>query len=545
MQRSARLRRHARAARGVRPLRRAARRELATAVACLALGCLVAGFAQQAAAPDHFQRGEQLLRQGLWEPAIEAFSKALEIDPESARASFHLGLALRAAGRTDEGRAALADAVRRDPASERMRLHLGRALQSDGLWAESVAHFQEILKRNPASARARFGLGLALQERDDTRGALAQFRRAIDLDGKLVEARTALGVLLGNSGDLRAALAELRKALELQPEDLDVRARLGAALRALGENERAAEQFDIVLDRLHRADAPGAGRRQSRVPAITDVYGMRAQARVAFDLEGAVADYEEALARDPEPGALYYGLGQALKRLAGQARRARGHRPRVSAPATDRLLREARAVAARGDLRAARQTFERAVASAPRHAPAREALALLLDQQGDLDGAIRELTAAVDLDPQSAASRYYLGAALWYGGQPEPATAQLEQAVRLDPTHLAAGVFLFKVYDQLHRLDDARRFLVRTIALVGPQPQFDIDLGTVLLRMGRDADALGRFEAGLDSGTKPAATLELDIPIELLQSRLATRPADRRARDVLARMLERARGDRQ
>ena len=463
-------------------MRRTARSWSATraavpALAWLALGCCSAGFAQQAAAPDHFRRGERLLGQGLWEPAIEAFSKAVESDPESAR--------------------------------------------------------------------ARYGLGLALQERDDVRGARAQFRRAIALDSKLVEARTALGVLLGNSGELQAALAELRKALEMQPEDLDLRARIGAALRALGENERAVEQFDIVLARLHRAGPPGAGGRQSRVPAITDVYGMRARARVAFDLEGAVADYEEALAHDPEPRALYYGLGQALKRLAGQARRARGHRPRVSAPATDRLLREARAAAARGDLRAARQTFERAVASAPRHAPAREALALLLDQQGDLDGAIRELTAAVDLDPQSAASRYYLGAALWYRGQPEPATAQLEQAVRLDPTHLAAGAFLYKVYDQLHRLDDARRFLFRTIALVGPQPQLDIDLGTVLLRMGRDADALGRFEAGLDSGTEPAATLKLDIPIELLQSRLATRPADRRARDVLARMLERARGDRQ
>ena len=525
-------------------MRRAPCGERATAIAGLALWCSVAALAQQAAAPDQFQRGERLLRQGLWEPAIEAFSKALESVPDSARASFHLGLALRSAGRLDEGRAALAAAVRRDPASERMRLHLGRALQSDGLWTESVAHFAEILKRNPESARARLGLGLALQERDDTREALAQFRRAIALDSKLVEARTALGVLLGNSGELPAALAELRKALEMQPEDLDLRARIGAALRALGENERAVEQFDIVLARLHRAGPPGAGGRQSRVPAITDVYGMRARARVAFDLEGAVADYEEALAHDPEPGALYYGLGQALKRLAGQARRARGRPPRVSAPATDRLLREAREATARGDIPAARRTLERAVASAPRYAPAREALALVLDQQGDLDGAIRELTAAVELDPQTAASRYYLGMALWYRGQPEPATVQLERAVRLDPTHLAAGAFLYKAYDQLQRLDDARRFLFRTIALVGPQPQLDIDLGTVLLRMGRDAVALGRFEAGLDSATEAAATLDLATPIKLLRSRLVVRPADRRARDILARMLERARGAR-
>ena len=54
--------------------------------------------ARQAAAPDRFRHGKRLLRQGLREPVIAAFWKAVEIDPESARASFHLGLAMRVAG---------------------------------------------------------------------------------------------------------------------------------------------------------------------------------------------------------------------------------------------------------------------------------------------------------------------------------------------------------------------------------------------------------------------------------------------------------------
>ena len=274
--------------------------------------------------------------------------------------------------------------------------------------------FAQAVAIDPESARAHYGLGLALQERLDLRGALAAFRRAVALDGKLVTARNALGTLLANAGDPAAGVAEFRKALELQPENLGTRMNLGSALRTLGESERAAEQFDIVLDRLHRANAPDAGGRQSRVPALADVYRMRAQARVAFDLEGAVADFEAALAHDMEPLAVYHDLGQALKRLAGQARRAHGYRAPVSAPAADRLLREA--------------------------------LALLLGQQGDMDGAIRELTAAVDLDPQSAASRHYLGSALWYVGQPAAATDQLEQAVRLDPTHRAASALHAEVY---------------------------------------------------------------------------------------------------
>ena len=183
-----------------------ATRAAASALAWLALGCCGAGFAQQAAAPDHLGRGERLLGQGSWEPAVEAFAKAVAIDPESAR--------------------------------------------------------------------AHYGLGLALQERYDLRGALEAFRRAVALDGRLVTARNALGTLVANTGDPAAGVAEIRKALQVQPEDLGTRMNLGSALRTLGESERAAEQFDIVLDRLPRA----------------------------------VADFEEALAHDFEPLAVY-GLG--------------------------------------------------------------------------------------------------------------------------------------------------------------------------------------------------------------------------------------------
>ena len=55
-------------------------------------------------------------------------SQGLAIAPESVDARFNLGLALRSAGRWDEGRAAIEAAVSRDPSAERMRLELGLAL---------------------------------------------------------------------------------------------------------------------------------------------------------------------------------------------------------------------------------------------------------------------------------------------------------------------------------------------------------------------------------------------------------------------------------
>ena len=96
------------------------------------------------------------------------------------------------------------------------------------------------------------------------------------------------------------------------------------------------------------------------------------------------------------------------------------------------------------------------------------------------------------------------------------ARASLERRVR-SPRTLHFGR---RVYSGLRRLDEARRFLSQAIALAGGCPQLYIDLGTVLLRMGRNDNAVGIFKAGLDAPSATAATLELDPPIALLRSLL-------------------------
>ena len=579
MQRGSRSSSDARAAPGENLTRAAFRgvRSAAPTLACLVLCGAVAAFAQQDKASDHYRRGVELLEQGLWDPAIlafqevlrleprqagaytamgiayrrkdaweaaiEAFSKALAIAPESVEARFNLGLALRSAGRLDEGRAAIEAAVSRDPSAELMRLELGFALQQDGRWEESIAQFREILKRNPESAIAHYGRGIAHREQADFPRAIEQFRRAVEIDGELARAHDRLGAVLADSGEIRAAIAAFRKAVELKPEDLKFRMHLALALRTAGEGEQAVEQFDIVLARMRDSSARDAQRGRWPISSLAELYHYRAQARHAHDLNGAVADYEEALALNPGLPMAYYGLGQALKRLAGQAREARRRRPRVSAPDAGRLIREALGAIQGGDLQAARETLAIAVASAPRYAPARDWLGVVLSRQGDRDGAIRELTKSVELDPESAESRYLLGIALWDRGRREEAANQLETAVRLEPTKLEAYAFLGVACSELKRLDNARRFLTRAIALARDHPQLHFDLGAVFLRAGQSDKALGRFEAGLNLSSGDAAIPDMDAPIQLLRALIEARPAHTEARDILGRMLRRAGAD--
>ena len=579
MPRDSRASRNLRAALGssVRQIAFRIARSAALVLACVALWSPFDSLAQPAEASDHYQRGLQLLERQLWDPsivefrealkldpelanahtaigiaysnqddldlALEAFSDALEITPESADARFNLGLALRNAGRLDEGLAEIKAAVSRDPESERMRLELGLALQRDGLWAESIEEFREILKRDPTSALAHYWLGIAYQEQKDFQNAIDQFRRAVESDGDLVRARNSLGAVLADSGDMQAAATEFRKAIELQPDDLELRMNLGVALRTVGESAQAVEQFEFVLDRVRQSSQSGVDAQPLPMPSVAEVFHQLAKARQPLDLAGAVADYEEALAINPQRRVSYYGLGQALKRLAGNARRQRGRRPRASAPEAESLVEEARQAIGHGDIQAAREKLDEAVASAPEYAPARDALGFVLGRQGDLEGSVRELTKSVELDPESAESRYHLGVALWYQGRRDDAEEQLERAVRLDPANPQACAFLGMAYGELKRQGDARRFLARAIALAGERPQPYFDLGVVYLRTGRPDHALGLFEAGLNLPAGADSIPDLDAPIELLRSQSEEGRSLPEIHNVLGRLLGRAGAD--
>lgn len=105
------------------------------------------------AAPDRFRRGERLLRQGRREPAIAAFPKAVEIDSESARARYGLGLAWQERydhrGAFDEFRRAVAS----DGKLVAVRNALGTLLGNTGDPAAAVTEFCQTLEVQPEDLR--------------------------------------------------------------------------------------------------------------------------------------------------------------------------------------------------------------------------------------------------------------------------------------------------------------------------------------------------------------------------------------------------------
>ena len=131
--------------------------------------------------------GFVLERQGLHEEAAEAYSKALELDPESSVAHYNLGSSL----------------TRR------------------GEFAAAEPHFRAVLEKAPNS-QAYTGLGIVLWEQDRADEAVASMRAAIEADPDNATAHDQLGKMLLQQGKLEEARKELAQAKALNPKLGDV-----------------------------------------------------------------------------------------------------------------------------------------------------------------------------------------------------------------------------------------------------------------------------------------------------------------------------------
>jgi len=93
------------------------------------------------------------------EKAISEAQQAVEINPNSAQASFNLGWILRCAGRPEEGIPLLKKAIRLNPVPHVIQLDvLGRAYFLTGRYEEAVAEYKKVVKIDPDYRDAHVGL---------------------------------------------------------------------------------------------------------------------------------------------------------------------------------------------------------------------------------------------------------------------------------------------------------------------------------------------------------------------------------------------------
>lgn len=250
------------------------------------------------------------------------------------------------------------------------------------------------------------------------------------------------------------------------------------------------------------------------------------------DFEGALADYTEAIARNPSYAGAYY-LRAALWYEQGEAESAQSDYTRglqLDSTSAEALYLSGRVEMSRGNADAAVRFYNKALAIDPGYAQAYYSLGVYKGNQNDIEGAIAEYTAAIKADPQfafaygnranlyddlgrqdpalmqAALSDYAMAIKLeplyyqayynrgyayrWYLNEPSKALADFEMATKLRPTSAEA---FCELGNTRNTLGDPQGGLVDTTQAITLDPEYACAYYT----RGRIQNILGRYSEAI------------------------------------------------
>jgi tetratricopeptide (TPR) repeat protein len=335
-----------------------------------------------------FAAGIGLARQGKTAEAIEAFRRAIALDPDLVEAHFSLGVLLARQGRANYGAAMreFLEVLRRNPRDVDARINISNLLEQEGdlnasvaemrraveiapfnpdlfvmlgnkqhqarMYAEAAGSFRKALGSGRALPRAHYGLGLALKYLRRPAEAAIEFETVLRLNPGDPYAHFELGSVLSQQEQFDKAIEHVRKAASLDPSMHEAWLELGRIYRRQNRLVEAEDAFrravrlkpDLVsavyaLARLSDENDPAAAELYARVRELKARSAEAGQAGklnsegVAWmeqnRLDDAAAAFRRAIEADPTFAVAAYNLGVALAHKGSTAEAAAAFRTAI------------------------------------------------------------------------------------------------------------------------------------------------------------------------------------------------------------------------
>ena len=151
----------------------------------------------------------------LFDQAVEAYQKAIDLRPFYADAHVGLGDARAAKGDIDAAIAAYQKALTYNTVNPRVYMSLGKIYYSEkGLYYESVQAYKRAIDLDSQSVEARMGLGEVYEDKGLYKEAVEEYRKVIELDGKHTGAMYNLAMVYEKT-DPKEAIAQWERYIAL------------------------------------------------------------------------------------------------------------------------------------------------------------------------------------------------------------------------------------------------------------------------------------------------------------------------------------------
>ena len=247
--------------------------------------------------------GDEAIARGQTLEAIEAFSGALTLKPESMIARLMRGETYRQRGEFASAVRDLSEAASLDPSAPRPLELLGDAHAAMHQYAAATSDYERSLRLDDRAPRVVYKLGMAHYRNGDVAAAAEALQRAVSLDDRMAQAHYLLGLCLRD----RRPQAEraLLRAVELDPTLAAAREELVSMYTNSGRPRQAIEQLE-ALSALEPT-------RPERLVSVGLAY-----ARLGRQ-DAAVLTLGRAAERHPDSSIVYTALGRLWLEAAEQA----------------------------------------------------------------------------------------------------------------------------------------------------------------------------------------------------------------------------------
>ncbi len=241
-------------------------------------------------------RAFELMEKGQMAEAVQEWRKAVQLDPDDAKAHFDLAVALTGNDQEREAVDEYRKACDLDPHQAGWFAHLAASLSQTGDLDGAVVNFRKSLTLDPSNAGVEANLGAALFENGQAQEGYEHMRKAVDMAPDFADGHNYLGTALAKMGRMEEAVAELQKAIALSPASVEDRFNLGFVLGLRGDFAGAVGAFQKCVELSE-------GKDRRCLAALADAYDKTGRPAEAIQsahqaLELAIQEHDEQLEKD-------------------------------------------------------------------------------------------------------------------------------------------------------------------------------------------------------------------------------------------------------
>jgi len=202
--------------------------------------------------------GNSYFRTGLYEKAIEAQTRAIALEPDNAIFRDNRGLTYSAIDAYDRAIADFAAAIKLDPSYAKSYHNLGFVYHKKGLYRQAIEEYTRAIALDPGNAVFRSNRGLAYAATGQYEKAIEDQTTAIALDPDFAAAYNGRGSAYGLLGRYDEATADFTQAISLDPGNALYYASRGIALARAGHSAEALADFEHACNMGSETGCRGA-----------------------------------------------------------------------------------------------------------------------------------------------------------------------------------------------------------------------------------------------------------------------------------------------